>query len=107
MAKPYSEDLRRRAVGTIELVSASGQHETSAALKASRAEPSLPLMPSVRSARQSGHTRRTSSLSRRRLTASNDNSLSVHSVGRCSWTGEKSLQSNVFLRFAASMHQIF
>jgi hypothetical protein len=58
MAKLYSEDLRRRAVGTIELVSTSGQHETSAALKASRTEPSLPLMPSVRSARQSGHTRK-------------------------------------------------
>ena len=46
--------LRRRAVGTIELASASGQHETSVALKVSRTGPGLPLMPSARSARQSG-----------------------------------------------------
>jgi hypothetical protein len=47
MAEPYSEDLRRRAVGTIELVSASGQHETSAALKANRAEPSSDALRSI------------------------------------------------------------
>ena len=99
--------LRRRAVGTIELASASGQHETSVALKVSRTgEPSSDALRSICEAIRAYQAKATSSLSRRRLTASNENSLGVHSVGRCSWSGEKSLQSNVFLRFAASMHQI-